>query len=159
MKNHQRIWSDVVKNQHTRRWSGAWQKKLPKALRKWRAVEARAVRVMDILFRRGKATVAEVVDDLPDPPTSSAVRSTLRILMGKRLSTYMADGPRYVYEPAVSATQAREDACVLHMIRTFFDGSVEQAVASVLRVTRTGLSEAEIERIEARIRKARSAEE
>ena len=56
--------------------------------------------VMNILFRRGRATVAEVMDDLPDPPTYSAVRSILRILGGKGLITHREDGPRYVYVPA-----------------------------------------------------------
>ncbi|MDB4874814.1 MAG: BlaI family transcriptional regulator [Gemmatimonadetes bacterium] len=106
--------------------------------------------VMDILYRRNEATVAEVMADLPDPPTYSAVRSILRILMEKNLITHREDGPRYVYLPAVNTERAREDA-LKHVIRTFFDGSAEQAVAAVLRMSDTTLSEAEIESLRKRI--------
>jgi predicted transcriptional regulator len=109
---------------------------------------------MDILYRRGEATVAEVMADLPDPPTYSAVRSILRILMEKKLITHREDGPRYVYLPAVNTDRAADDA-LKHVIRTFFDGSVEQAVAAVLRVSDTNLSDADIEQLRERIKKAR----
>jgi predicted transcriptional regulator len=109
---------------------------------------------MDILYRRNEATVAEVMADLPDPPTYSAVRSILRILMEKNLITHREDGPRYVYLPVVNAKRARDDA-LKHVIRTFFDGSAEQAVAAVLRVSDTKLSDAEIDQLRERIRKAR----
>jgi BlaI family penicillinase repressor len=106
--------------------------------------------VMDILYRRTEATVAEVMADLPDPPTYSAVRSILRILMEKDLITHREDGPRYVYLPAVNTERAREDA-LKHVIRTFFDGSAEQAVAAVLRMSDTTLTETEIENLRQRI--------
>jgi predicted transcriptional regulator len=109
---------------------------------------------MDILYRRGEATVAEVMGDLPDPPTYSAVRSILRILMEKELITHREDGPRYVYLPAVNAERARDDA-LKHVIRTFFDGSAEQAVAAVLRMSDAKLGDAEIERLRERIKAAR----
>jgi len=110
--------------------------------------------VMDILYRRGEATVAEVMNDLPDPPTDSAVRSILRILMEKELITHREDGPRYVYLPAVNTDRARDDA-LKHVIRTFFDGSAEQAVAAVLRMSDAKLSDAEITALSARIKAAR----
>lgn len=110
--------------------------------------------VMDILYRRGEATVAEVMNDLPDPPTYSAVRSILRILMEKELITHREDGPRYVYLPAVNTDRARDDA-LKHVIRTFFDGSAEQAVAAVLRMSDAKLSDAEITALSARIKAAR----
>jgi predicted transcriptional regulator len=112
--------------------------------------------VMDILFRREEATATEIMSDLPDPPTYSAVRSILRILVEKRVIAYREDGPRYVYVPAVSPTRAREEA-VRHMVKTFFGDSVEQAVAAVLRLSDTALTDTEIASIEARIRKARSS--
>jgi len=62
---------------------------------------------MDILYRRGEATVAEVMADLPDPPTYSAVRSILRILMEKAMISHREDGPRYVYLPAVNRSEER----------------------------------------------------
>jgi predicted transcriptional regulator len=67
------------------------------------ALSRRERQVMDILYRRNEATVAEVMADLPDPPTYSAVRSILRILMEKDLITHREDGPRYVYLPVVNA--------------------------------------------------------
>src|SRR4051812_37058498 len=109
---------------------------------------------MDILYRRGEATVAEVMTDLPDPPTYSAVRSILRILMEKELITHREDGPRYVYLPSVNTERARDDA-LKHVIRTFFDGSAEQAVAAVLRVSDANLTESEIDKLRDKIRKAR----
>ena len=118
------------------------------------AMSRRERQVMDILYRRGEATVAEVMTDLPDPPTYSAVRSILRILMEKDLITHREDGPRYVYLPAVNAERARDDA-MKHVIRTFFDGSAEQAVAAVLRMSDAKLSDGEIAQLRERIRKAR----
>jgi predicted transcriptional regulator len=109
---------------------------------------------MDILYRRGEATVAEVMGDLPDPPTYSAVRSILRILMEKAMITHREDGPRYVYLPAVNTDRAADDA-MKHVIRTFFDGSAEQAVAAVLRISDVKLSDNEIEALRERIRTAR----
>ena len=118
------------------------------------ALSRRERQVMDILYRRGEATVAEVMADLPDPPTYSAVRSILRILMEKDLITHREDGPRYVYLPSVNTERAREDA-LKHVIRTFFDGSAEQAVAAVLRMSDAKLSEAEIDRLRERIKSTR----
>ena len=111
---------------------------------------------MDILFRRGDATVAEVMADISDPPTYSAVRSILRILVSKGVVTHREDGPRYVYLPAVSANRAREEA-LLHVVRTFFEGSTEQAVTTLLRLSDTRLSEAELARLGELVRKERSS--
>ncbi|HEY4217240.1 MAG TPA: BlaI/MecI/CopY family transcriptional regulator [Gemmatimonadaceae bacterium] len=118
------------------------------------ALSRRERQVMDILYRRGEATVTEVMGDLPDPPTYSAVRSILRILMEKELITHREDGPRYVYLPVVNAERARDDA-LKHVIRTFFDGSAEQAVAAVLRMSDAKLGDAEIDRLRERIKAAR----
>ncbi|MFI5006157.1 MAG: BlaI/MecI/CopY family transcriptional regulator [Solirubrobacterales bacterium] len=111
--------------------------------------------VMDILFRRGEATVAEVMASLPDPPTYSAVRSILRILVGKKLVTHREDGPRYVYLPAVSPNRARDEA-LLHVVRTFFEGSAEQAVTALLRMSDTRLNDAELARLAELVRKERN---
>jgi predicted transcriptional regulator len=111
--------------------------------------------VMDILFRRGEATVAEVLGDLTDPPTYSAVRSVLRILARKGLITHREDGPRYVYLPAVNPDRAREEA-LRHMVRTFFEGSTEHAVTALLRLSDAELTPAELSRLRERVRKARN---
>ena len=118
------------------------------------ALSRRERQVMDILYRRNEATVAEVMADLPDPPTYSAVRSILRILMEKNMITHREDGPRYVYLPVVDTERARDDA-LKHVIRTFFDGSAEQAVAAVLRVSDAKLTDVEVDQLRDRIRKAR----
>ena len=112
--------------------------------------------VMDILFRRGEATVADVMGDLPDPPTYSAVRSVLRILVEKDLVTHREDGPRYVYLPAVSPNRARDEA-LSHVVRTFFDGSAEQAMTALLRMSDTRLPDEGIERLQELIKKARNS--
>jgi predicted transcriptional regulator len=118
------------------------------------AFSRRERQVMDILYRRGEATVAEVMADLPDPPTYSAVRSVLRILMEKGMISHREDGPRYVYLPAVNTDRAADDA-MKHVIRTFFDGSAQQAVAAVLRMSDAKLTDEEIASLSERIAKAR----
>jgi BlaI family transcriptional regulator, penicillinase repressor len=112
--------------------------------------------VMDILFRRGEATVAEVMGDLPDPPTYSAVRSVLRILVEKDLVSHREDGPRYVYLPAVSPNRARDEA-LSHVVRTFFEGSTEQAMTALLRMADTRLGDAELNRLDELVQKARNS--
>ena|ERR1044071_4221752 len=112
--------------------------------------------VMNILFRRGQATVAEVMGDLPDPPTYSAVRSILRILAAKGLISHREDGPRYVYVPAVNTDRARDEA-LRHVVRTFFEGSAEQAVSALLRISDGDLTDAELARLRERVRSARTS--
>ena len=111
---------------------------------------------MDILHRRGGATVAEIIADLPDPPTYSAVRSVLRILGEKGLIGHREDGPRYVYSPAESTERARDDV-LAHVVRTYFGDSPEQAVTALLRMSDADISDAEIERLRSKIRRARQS--
>lgn len=118
------------------------------------ALSRRERQVMDILHRRGEATVAEIMGDLPDPPTYSAVRSVLRILAEKELIRHREDGPRYVYFPAQPTERAREDV-LAHVVRTYFAGSPEQAVTALLRMADADMSDDEIERHRAAIRRAR----
>ncbi len=87
--------------------------------------------VMEILHRLGRATAAEVRAEMVDPPTDAAVRSVLRILGEKGHVGFVADGPRYVYTPTVSARAARRGA-MERVLRTFFDGSTEGAMAAML---------------------------
>lgn len=112
--------------------------------------------VMDILHRRGEATVAEIMTELPDPPTYSAVRSVLRILGDKELIRYKEDGPRYVYYPAQDTEAARDDV-LAHVVRTYFSGSPEQAVTALLRMSDVDMSDGEVERLRASIRRARQS--
>ena len=120
------------------------------------ALSRRERQVMDILHRRGGATVAEIMNDLPDPPTYSAVRSILRILGEKDLIKNKEDGPRYVYHPAPDTERAREDM-LAHVVSTYFAGSPEQAVTALLRMSDVDLPDNEIDRLRTAIRRARES--
>ncbi|HEX7049715.1 MAG TPA: BlaI/MecI/CopY family transcriptional regulator [Longimicrobiales bacterium] len=109
--------------------------------------------IMDVLYRRERATVAEVMADLPDPPSYSAVRATLRILEEKGHVEHEQDGPRYVYLPTVDRGEART-AALTHVVSTFFGGSAEQAAVALLRMSDVDLDEAGIERLARKIREA-----
>jgi len=110
--------------------------------------------IMDILYQRSGATVSEVMEALPDPPSYSAVRATLRVLEDKSHVTHASDGPRYVYSPAVSPDQARQSA-LSHLLKTFFNGSTEQAVVTLLQMSDTELSEDDFERLASKVRTSR----
>lgn len=112
---------------------------------------------MDVIWRRGRATVAEVLDQLGDPPSYSAVRAMLRILEEKGHLRHEQDGPRYVYLPTTPREVAR-DSALRHLVRTFFGGSVTSAAAALLELPEEGLSEGELERL-ARILKQSGEEE
>jgi predicted transcriptional regulator len=111
--------------------------------------------VMNILHRRGASTVTEIMDELPDPPTYSAVRSILRILGEKELVHHREDGPRYVYLPTESTERSQESA-LAHVVETYFAGSTEQAVTALLRLGDADIGEDEIDRLRAKIRAARA---
>jgi BlaI family transcriptional regulator, penicillinase repressor len=112
--------------------------------------------VMDILHRRGESTVAEIMAELADPPTYSAVRSILRILGEKTLIAFREDGPRYVYFVAAPTEQAQADV-LDHLVRTYFAGSTEQAVTALLRMSDASLTDAELNALRARIAGARKS--
>lgn len=102
---------------------------------------------MDIIWRRGRATVAEVRRELPDPPSYSAVRTLMGLLEQKGHLRHEQDGPRYVYLPTVEREKAQENA-LHHLVRTFFDGSAGRAMAALLDLSDSKLSEEEIRRLE-----------
>lgn len=118
------------------------------------ALTRRERQVMEILHRRENATVSEIMAELPDPPTYSAVRSILRILAEKGLIRHREDGPRYVYSPAVPTESARENV-LAHVVETYFAGSAESAVTALLRMSDVEMDDAEVERLRAAIRRAR----
>ena len=88
--------------------------------------------IMDVVYRLGQATAAEVLAEMPEPPSYSAVRAMLRLLGEKGHVRHEQDGPRYVYLPTVNRDKARKSA-MRHLVRTFFDGSTEDAVAALLQ--------------------------
>jgi len=109
---------------------------------------------MDILYQRGRATAAEIHQALPDAPSYSAVRAKLRVLEEKGHVRHQAEMLRYVYLPTTSRETARRSA-LRHMIATFFEGSVEQAMAAMLDLGASRLSKEDLDRISALIEEAK----
>ena len=111
--------------------------------------------IMDALYQSGEATVNEVMERMPDPPSYSAVRATLRVLEDKGVVKHKQDGPRYVYLPAIP-TQKAGFAALKHLVHTFFDGSAEQALVALVQMSDANLTPAELERLSDRIGKAKT---
>jgi BlaI family penicillinase repressor len=110
--------------------------------------------IMDILFRRGRATAAEVMAELPSEPSYSTVRTQLRVLEQKGHARHEDDGVRFVYMPIV-ARRAASKTALRHVVETFFDGSPEKAVAALLGTEGANLSAEQLDRIATLINKAR----
>jgi predicted transcriptional regulator len=110
--------------------------------------------IMDILFRRGRATAAEVMEELPGEPSYSTVRTQLRVLEDKGHVRHEEAGVRFIYMPAVARHAARKSA-LRHLVETFFDGSSEKAVAALLGGEGSKLSDEQLDRIADLIAKAR----
>jgi len=110
--------------------------------------------IMEIVYARGAATAAEVLEEMPDPPSYSAVRAMMRILEEKGHLTHRHDGPRYVYSPVVPRTAARQSA-LKQLVKTFFDGSATQAVAALLDMSESRLTSAEADQLATLIEKAK----
>jgi predicted transcriptional regulator len=119
-----------------------------------RGLSRRERQIMEVIYRRGQATVAEVLEDLPDPPSYSAVRAMLRVLEEKDHLRHDQQGPRYVFLPTVPREQARRSA-LQQLVQTFFDGSTEQAVAALLDQSDRALSDGELARLARLINQAR----
>lgn len=102
--------------------------------------------IMDVIYARGQATVTEVLDDLPDPPTYSTVRAMLGKLERKGYVRHEEQGPRYVYIPMLARQQASETA-LEKTVQTFFGGSVTKAVAALLDLEALDISDDEMDRM------------
>ena len=118
------------------------------------ALTRRERQIMDILYRRGRATAGDVMDDLSGAPNYSTVRTQLRVLEDKGHVRHEEHGLRYVYAPAVPRAAARKSA-LRHLMDTFFDGSAEQVVAAVLGGEAARLSDDDLKRIAELVDKAR----
>jgi BlaI family penicillinase repressor len=110
--------------------------------------------IMDFLYERERASVSEVMEGIADPPSYSAVRALLNTLEQKGHVTHVEDGRAYIYMPTVRKDSARRGA-LSHLLKTFFDGSTEQAVAALLDLKRDRLSETELDRVAALVEQAR----
>ena len=113
--------------------------------------------IMDVIYERGRATAAEILAALPDPPSYSAVRALIKVLEDKGHVKHQEDGPRYVFTPSVPRSKARRNA-VKHLLQTFFDDSAGEAVASLLG-SGAKLKPEELDKIEQLIAKARKDSE
>ena len=109
---------------------------------------------MDFLYERERASVAEVTEGIADAPSYSAVRAMLRTLEQKGRITHTEDGRAYIYQPIVRKDAARKGA-LTHLLRTFFDGSTEKAVAALLALKGEKMSAAELERVAAMVAQAK----
>ena len=118
------------------------------------SLSRRERQIMEIVYRRGEASAAEILSDLPDPPSYSAVRGLLRVLVKKQHLRHRADGPRYVYSPVVARERARSKA-VADLLDTFFEGSASQAMAALLGSSRRKLSVEELDELDSLIAEAR----
>jgi predicted transcriptional regulator len=110
--------------------------------------------IMDVIYRLGRATAQDVLDHIPEPPSYSAVRALLRLLEERGHVRHVTEGQKYVYLPAVGRSDARRSA-LAHVVRTFFGGSVEQAIATLVDSSRAKLSPEELERLSDLIEKAK----
>lgn len=113
---------------------------------------------MDIVYRTGEATAAEVRAALSDAPSYSAVRALLRILEEKGHLAHTQDGPRYVYRPTVAPEKAQRSA-LRHLLDTFFDNSAERAVAALLDLKSDQLSDDDLDRLTRLIDEAKNEDQ
>jgi|SRR5581483_9921656 len=118
------------------------------------SLSRRERQIMDALYRRGRATAADVMSDLPGEPSYSTVRTQLRVLEEKGHVKHVEEGLRYVYEPAVPRHAARRSA-LRHLVETFFDGSAENVVAAILGNEASKLSDDELDHIARLVERAR----
>jgi len=110
--------------------------------------------IMEVAYRLGRATVAEVRAEIQDPPSYSAVRAMMRILEAKGHLRHVQDGPRYVYLPVVTGARARR-SILKDVVRRLFDNSTEKAVAALLESSSDRMTDAELERLSRLIASAR----
>lgn len=113
--------------------------------------------IMDLLHRDGRASAAQLMEGLANPPSYSAVRALLRVLEEKGHVRHEEEGRAYIYMPVVRRSDARQSA-LSHLLRTFFDNSAEQAVAALLSVKGRKMSNEELTRISRMIDQARKEE-
>src|SRR6058998_2979364 len=125
-------------------------------LKNQQGLSRRERQIMDILYRHGKASAAEVLEGMDDPPSYSAVRALLRILEEKGHVRHEQDGPRYVYLPTVAHDNAQRSA-LRHILQTFFNGSAEQAISALLGDASGKMSPAELDRLARMIDTARKS--
>lgn len=111
--------------------------------------------IMDIVYEMNEATVAQVLELIPDPPSYSTVRALLGVLEEKGHLIHKQQGPRYIYSPTIPREEARQNA-LKHVLKTFFDNSTEEVVAALLNISEEDLSKEEYKRLTKLIKKAQN---
>ena len=119
-----------------------------------KALSRRERQIMDIVYLLKEASVAQVLERLPHPPSYSAVRALLRVLEEKGHLVHKQDGPRYVFSPTLSREKARQTA-LKHLVKTFFDDSTEEVMAALLDISEKNLSEEDYLRLLEMIERAK----
>jgi predicted transcriptional regulator len=114
----------------------------------------RESQIMEILYRRRRATVEEIRAELPDAPSPSSVRKLLDIMIDRALLARESDGPRYVYFPAAKPEDASRSA-LKQLLRTFFNNSPGSAIAALLDISSTRLSDEEYRRLSSLLKRTR----
>ena len=122
--------------------------------KKPRGFSRREKEMMDIIYRLGEATAAEVRQQMASPPSYSSVRSTLSGLERKGHLRHRFDGNRYIYQPTVRRETARQSA-LEHLLATFFDGSAAEVVVALLESNRANLTPAELDELSKLIEETR----
>jgi predicted transcriptional regulator len=110
--------------------------------------------ILDALYKLGKASAAEIREQIPDPPTYTAIRTHLSILEKKGHVRHTSDGTRYIYEPLIAREQMGQRA-IDSLLKTFFDNSVERAVAAMLTREDADIPREDLDRLAALIEKAK----
>lgn len=110
--------------------------------------------IMEVVYARGQATVSEVLEALPDPPSYSAVRAMLNVLEEKGHLRHKEEGRRFIYLPTVPRGRARRSA-LRRLVETFFGGSAGEAAASLLEMEKERLTADDLDRLSALIEEAR----
>ena len=111
--------------------------------------------IMDIVFRLGSATAAEIHSLLPDRPTYTTVRGLLRIMVQKEYLLVRSDGVRFVYRPSTARRDAGASS-LAHVIRTFFDGSPAEAMTALLGAPDLELSADDLEQLSHVVQRAKA---
>ena len=110
--------------------------------------------IMEALYKLGRGSAAQILDEIADPPSNTAIRTLLAILEKKGHVRHVSDGTRYIYEPLVAREQMGRRA-IDSLLKTFFDNSVERAVAALITRRDADISREELDRLSQLIEKAR----
>jgi len=117
-------------------------------------LSSRERQIMDVIYRNGKATAAEIRNAIDDAPSYSAIRAFLRILTDKGYVGFEQEGPRYVYFPIVDRKKAQR-SMITNVLNNFFSGSAESVVATLLDISKEKLSDKDLERLGQLVEKAK----